>query len=161
MYWIENLIMDFCNTREVSFHSKFHTVGNFFSRTFTFGKLKARIYNDLASTDICVSKQLQKLVEKSCESVSNGDLRKGMLALKLHVSTMDSRNDYLLMFATLLAALAVAFRFLGWEVVSLSIVFIGIGMVAIERSRIIERKHQLEELFVYLEYIEEIRSFDE
>ncbi len=158
MLWLELLIDKFCEVRVSSFYSKMYTTANYVFRAWFHGKAKNRAYSDLASTDVTTSTRLQSLVETSCATLSTEDLQKGKLALKLHISTMESRNSYLIIFAALITTLAVSFRLMGLTVLAVGIIIIGLPLVMADRSRITERKHQLDELLVYLEHVKELRE---
>ena len=161
MQWLESVISKSCEKRSISFSSKIYTVTNYFLRTWSSDNVKKRAYEELVSIDISTSADLQTYIEEACEKVTDKELSKGKLALKLHISTMESRNSYLVLLAALIATLAVAIRLLGAVEVALGMIMVGLPLVMTERSKVTERKYQLEELLIYIEHFEDSREPEE
>lgn len=153
MEWLEKLIQNFTQEKDSVADELMHTPKSLFSRTLGRATVRAVAYLNLARRDLDFSKKALITVESCTSTVSTLELKQGTLYLNSHISSLESRKSYLVIYAALLASSILLFKLIDVSFPSIVIAAIGIPIVVIDRVFITHRIHLLEDLREFLEFV--------
>lgn len=157
MQWLSNLIKEYCNLRIESQLSLWFKVSNYKNRVFVRREVGEKTMNDLAIKDITSSTNALKLVESRVKVLSNNELNDGITSLKIHISLVSERKDFLIIYASFLAISVLFFKLAELDYL-IYISLLAAFLVVSERSRVSSREYALNELLTFLERISDKRK---
>ncbi|MGD8123105.1 hypothetical protein [Vibrio sp. TRT 2004] len=159
MKWLELLVSDFTNNKDVIADQMLHTPSNVFKRTLSRAKGRSTAYLKLVKKDVAFADKELKFVQSATMTVSTMEIKKGLLFLQSHVNSLEDRKSYLVIYAAFLASCVVIFKIVA--LTHLSLVFaVGLIPVAIDRVFMSHRVHQLTDLISYLQFVVDMREVE-
>lgn len=132
-------------------------VSNYKKRIFVRREVGEETMNELAVNDINSSIKSLKLVESRVKTLSNNDLDDGIASLKTHISLINERKDFLIIYASFLAISVLFFKLSELDYLIYISIFAAFLVIS-ERSRVSSRESALNELLTFLERISDKRK---